>query len=263
MSTITIDDEKCLRCGLCTTICPLRILRIDDEGRLRTTDAYELLCIGCGHCAAVCPEGAISVNGISGEQMPPVMFHPEERQIFEQLVRRRRSVRFYKPDTIPAEELQRLIDVTRWAPTAKNTQDVCWTVIQSPARVHTLSGMVIDWFRESGTMTGIVKAWENGKDVVLRHAPHLVITHSSVDAFMPETDCAIAMTILDLAATASGLGTCWAGFFMRAVEAWAPIVREIELPEDHRVYGALIIGYPAYQFKRVPPRNELNISFLP
>ncbi|MDD2390649.1 MAG: nitroreductase family protein [Desulfobacterales bacterium] len=261
MSTIIIDNEKCRRCGICSQVCPMRVLRMDEAGKIHTVDGYELLCLGCGHCAAVCPEAAISVDGVAGEQMKPAVVDPNERQIFEQLVRRRRSIRAYKPDTVPAGELQRLIDVTRWAPTAKNSQAVCWTVIQSPERVHKLAGMVVDWFREIG-VTGIVKAWEAGKDIILRNAPHLVIAHAPGDAFMPKTDCAIAMTLLDLAAIASGLGTCWAGFFMNAADAWAPIAREIKLPENHRVCGALMIGYPVYHFKRVPPRNDCNITFL-
>jgi len=262
MTTISIDKEKCRGCGICINVCPLRVLTTDTDGKAAVVENYELRCIGCGHCAAVCPEGAVSVDGITCDRMEPAALHPDEGRILEHVVRRRRSIRAYKPDTVPVEKLQRMMDVTRWTPTAKNTQAVCWTVIRSPARVHTLAGMVVDWFRESGTMSGIVKAWESGTDIILRDAPHLVIAHSSTDAFMPETDCAIALTILDLAATASGLGTCWAGFFMMAAVAWAPIAREIDLPENHRVYGALMMGYPVYQFKRVPPRNECNVTWL-
>ncbi len=46
---------------------------------------------------------------------------------FEQLVRSRRAVRNFRPDPVPEETLQRLLEAARWAPSGYNLQ---------PARFH-------------------------------------------------------------------------------------------------------------------------------
>ena len=49
--------------------------------------------------------------------------------------------------------------------------------------------------------------------------------------------CIIALTYLELAAYAMGLGPCWAGYFMRASQSFSPLIRGIDLPKDHQVFG--------------------------
>ena len=39
-----------------------------------------------------------------------------------QLVQKRRSVRKFKPDPIPADYIDKIIEVARWAPSAANSQ---------------------------------------------------------------------------------------------------------------------------------------------
>lgn len=57
--------EKCVACGLCTTVCPSECIRLEgaenDQG-VRYAEVYEinmLRCIFCGYCQEVCPEEAI------------------------------------------------------------------------------------------------------------------------------------------------------------------------------------------------------------
>ena len=53
---ITIDEEKCIGCGLCEKDCPAGKIR-GREGRA----VYRPECIQCGHCVAVCPRNAVSI----------------------------------------------------------------------------------------------------------------------------------------------------------------------------------------------------------
>lgn len=58
-------NEKCVACGLCSTVCPSECIRLEgaeDEYGKRYAKTYEidmLRCIFCGYCEEVCPEEAI------------------------------------------------------------------------------------------------------------------------------------------------------------------------------------------------------------
>lgn len=53
---VFIDDEKCVDCGACVSLCPTDALHLDFEERLEFS--YEK-CIGCLLCLDSCPRYAI------------------------------------------------------------------------------------------------------------------------------------------------------------------------------------------------------------
>lgn len=56
-STITIDEEQCTDCGLCTSVCGVEALTICAPDWKLNFDPD--LCIGCNHCIPVCPSRVI------------------------------------------------------------------------------------------------------------------------------------------------------------------------------------------------------------
>ncbi len=114
-----------------------------------------------------------------------------------------------------------LLDIVRYAPTGMNTQTVSWKVILDEQEVQFLSLAVIEWLRtlegeQVHGIKGMLKAWEKGRDPILRKAPALIIAHGAVDDPMVSASAIIALATLDLAALSFGLGTCWAGFLYQA-----------------------------------------------
>lgn len=58
-----IDNNKCVRCGLCVQICPMDILRMkstEDEKHVEV--AYPEECWHCRACAIDCPQQAITLR---------------------------------------------------------------------------------------------------------------------------------------------------------------------------------------------------------
>ncbi|MGL6130148.1 MAG: 4Fe-4S dicluster domain-containing protein, partial [Fusobacteriaceae bacterium] len=54
-------------CGLCTTGCPVKIVKIDNhkinlKGYNPSTVVEVDKCIGCGNCAIMCPDYVITVE---------------------------------------------------------------------------------------------------------------------------------------------------------------------------------------------------------
>ena len=59
MPKVTLDEEKCINCKTCVSICPMGVY--DDEGD-NVVVGSESDCIACMGCVAACPTTAITVE---------------------------------------------------------------------------------------------------------------------------------------------------------------------------------------------------------
>jgi nitroreductase len=211
---------------------------------------------------AACPTLALSHQRLPNESFLPAqapMAGPDE---VDALIRNRRSIRHYKPKALADEVLEGLMETVRYAPTAINTRHVRWSVVKSPETTRTLAGLVAEWTTKVGYFPQALKIWQEGGDFALRGAPHVAFCTAPADYNWAWTDCAIAVTTLDLAANARGLGTCWAGLFTFAAQQHAPLREALKLAEGVNVFGALMLGEPAEQYLRVPPRLGEIVSWI-
>jgi len=270
MRHINVDQKQCRHDGICTAICPMSIIEMKEGSVPQLVAGLEDLCIACGHCVAVCPHGALSLNEMSVTDCPPVREDLAlDSEQAAQFFRSRRSIRTYQEKAVEREKLAQLIDLAHYAPTATNSQQVQWLVVNSRELLHAMVEMVIDMLRtmidtkhplaEAYRLERSVAAWEAGKDPVLRGAPALIIAHAPKSYALNKVDSTIALTFLDLAAPTVGLGSCWAGFFMMAAAQDHRLQELLALPEGNVCCGALMIGYPKYAYHRLPTRKEAAV----
>jgi NAD-dependent dihydropyrimidine dehydrogenase PreA subunit len=59
MPKITLDQEKCINCKTCISICPMGVYE-DKEDRVEVANESE--CIACMGCVGACPVEAITVE---------------------------------------------------------------------------------------------------------------------------------------------------------------------------------------------------------
>jgi len=268
-----VNEEKCVRDGICVETCPRRLIALENHAAVPVPIEHaEELCINCGHCVAVCPTGAISLSTMKPEECPPIkkewLLSPEQAEHF---LRSRRSIRTYTDKAVDREVLSKLIQFACYAPSGHNSQPVHWRVIYDSDEVQHLAGLVVDWMRDvineqlalsaPPNLDRIVAAWDAGKDRICRNAPHVIVAHSPEDLLVARPACTIALTYLELAAPAFGLGACWAGYFDTAANLWPPLKNALELPDGHASFGAMMIGYPKYKYQRMPLRNQAKISW--
>ncbi len=116
---------------------------------------------------------------------------------YTEVIRKRRSIRGYRPDPVPPEKLDRILEAARIAPSATNAQPIRLIVVSDPAVKEALRAAYDKpWFVAAPlVIAGCVdpsKAWKRA------------------DGFnAAEVDLAIAFDHLTLAAADEGLGTCW------------------------------------------------------
>ncbi|QLA15679.1 nitroreductase family protein [Desulfolutivibrio sulfoxidireducens] len=275
MPLFTVDETLCRRDGLCVAVCPASLVRRDGpEGLPYPLAGKEAHCIRCGHCVAVCPTGALRHSLLPFEDFPPIdrtkALPPEA---LAHHLRTRRSIRNFKPDTVPRETFAAILDSARHAPSGHNHQPVAWTILEGRPAVAELLSHVAAWMREevqartdlSRTLglAGAARAVDKGKDVVTRGAPHVVFAHVPARGITPLTDAVIAATWFEIVAHAHGVGTCFAGYLMFALEHRPELVRLLGIPEGRVVPAALLAGTPAYRYRRMVPRDEARVAFLP
>ncbi|MGC9520903.1 MAG: nitroreductase family protein [Anaerolineae bacterium] len=121
---------------------------------------------------------------------------------FLELVRKRHSVRAYKPDPVEDVKLQQILEAARLAPTAANRQPFRVLVVTTEGREDELRRIYgREWFVKAPLILCIcgveAEAWMRSHDG---------------KSYM-DVDAAIVMDHVVLAATSLGLGTCWIAAF--------------------------------------------------
>jgi nitroreductase/NAD-dependent dihydropyrimidine dehydrogenase PreA subunit len=272
MSLLTVDKDTCTKCGACAAVCPAGIIYFR-EGRFpRLLPGTDEICIRCGHCVAVCPSASLDhARSPLAETVPVDKGLRITHEQMVQLVRARRSVREFQDREVPREELQKLIDVARYAPTGHNNQEVRWHSVAGREKMQELAGLGADWMRWMMTnnpgmeemLAGPLKRQEAGFDEFLRGAPAVVMACVEKENVMAGGDCAIALAYFDLLANTAGLGCCWGGFFNSAAAAFPPMMKAVDVPEGLEPRGSLMVGYPLYTYPRIPFRRPAEISWRP
>ena len=145
-----------------------------------------------------------------------------------EVMRRRRSIRGFKPVPSPPAALERICEAVRLAPTACNLQPFRFLLVQSPEK----KAAVCDCYKRGtwlATAPLIVVALGNRGTAWkrLNGTPAHVI------------DTSIALEHLVLAAEAEGLGSCWICAFDQD-----ELHRTLGVSDDWEVVAMTPVGYP-------------------
>ena len=263
MITMSVDQERCIQCYSCIAECPFDLVNLNKEGFPQLRKAAVKKCIQCGHCMAICPTEAldISISPLADSRKVSRKLIPDP-EIIENFLLSRRSTRTYKKKVVEHGILEDILNISRYAPSAHNCQPVHWLMVETPEETRRLAGMVVEKMTELKIFPGLIRAWNNGDDKVLRGAPHLAIAHADpADSEHPVEDCTLATSYLELAAHSYGIGACWAGFLMQIAHDHPPLTAALNLPAGHKVYTALMLGYPKTSYQRIPQRRALSVRW--
>jgi nitroreductase len=195
-------------------------------------------------------------------------------EVFEAIASRR-SIRKYRSDSVPPEQIEKLLEAARLAPSTSNTQSWKFKVVTDDstreqlaraannqkfvAQAPVLIACCLDFgaFRERGKqvrkliLSGAVKP---SMEMILHY-----VRGGEEDAYKGERvvingtiNVAIASEHMVLEAASLGLGTCW-------VRAFDPNeVQEIlGVPDDVSVLSLLTVGYPD---QSPPPRPRKTLD---
>lgn len=205
-------------------------------------------------------------------------------------IRTRKSIRGYRPDPVPRELLQQVLDVANRSPSASNVQ---------PWEIAVVTGKVLEQIKqrnmellESGAAPGFDTESRDLRGVYRRRKVDLAIqlfalmgiarrdrerraewskkglrffdapaafilyTDGSLDAMRTEFDIGLITQSICLAALNYGLGTC----IVKQATIYPEAVKELAgIPESKRIITAIAIGYPDPDF----PANRVETNREP
>jgi nitroreductase len=76
------------------------------------------------------------------------------------LVKKRRSIRRFKPDPIPDEYIEKIIEVARWAPSGFNLQPWEFVVVKKPELRKKIVEYINEYWRLAKSMEGTRESWQ-------------------------------------------------------------------------------------------------------
>jgi len=271
MIQFRIDKERCIQCGECELDCPAGVISMDDYPVITNEEG----CYRCQHCLAVCPTAAVSILGRDPDASTSLSGNLPDPARLETLIKGRRSVRRYLDKDLAPTLIDQLLNIACHAPTGVNAQDVLFTVVRARAVMQELRDEVLTELTalkeqrklpmgRIGQYLGFaVKAWqENGKDIIFRGAPHLLVTSAPKDAPCPVQDTHIALTTFQLMAQSRGVGTVWDGMFMQVLSLMPALVARLGIPDDHILGYAMVFGEPAVTYHRTVQRGPAKMNVV-
>ncbi len=190
------------------------------------------------------------------------------------IIRGRRSIRRFKPDPVPSEDIERMLDAALWAPSGSNTQPWFFTAVTNRDQITQTAdviGLEIEritrsapgfaetgenlarWgtFFERAPLVFFIAGWRERSSWRTKLAETMPEHPAAAESLSWMVSCAAAIQNLLLAAHALGYGTCWMG---APLVAKIPLEEFLELPEGYELLAVIPTGRPAEEPS--PPRRR-------
>lgn len=164
---------------------------------------------------------------------------------FYELISKRESIRDYDPEKpVLKEVLNRILDAGHLAPSAANRQPWTFVLVSSKEKLEDVRECYHrEWFKQAPHVLVIVgrksESWVRGYDGL-----------NSV-----ETDLAIAMDHIILAAENEGVGACWILAYDHE-----KLAKAIDLKDNEVIFSITPLGYPHDSFEKRGIKNRKPIN---
>ncbi|WP_319370737.1 nitroreductase family protein [uncultured Ilyobacter sp.] len=269
---MTVNEEKCIGCGLCVEDCfPRDIEIIGGKARINN-----VTCFKCGHCIAVCPVNAVKTDEYDMSEVieyDKEKFHVDSDNLMN-FIKFRRSIRQFKNKEVETEKISKIIEAGRFTETAGNIQDVSYIVIRDGLQelrkmtlesLNSIGKKLLSNITPENTMyvkyaklwVGMYKKYlENpdGEDSLFFNAPVVILVVANI-----QVNGVLASSNMEIMANSLGLGALFSGFFVRAATGNEEIRKFLNLKEGKEITTCMIVGCPNIEYKRTVPRKPAEI----
>jgi len=175
----------------------------------------------------------------------------------------RRSIRAYKQEQIKDEELQKILEAGKFAPSAMNQQSWHFTVIQNKEMLHRINEACRAVYEKSENE--VLKQRAKAENFsVFYNAPTYIIISGDEKAIAPINDCSLALGNMFLAAHSLGIGSCWihAVNQLFKTEDSRTLKEALGIPEGYTPLCSGAFGYSEVEWPSPAPRKENVVHII-
>jgi nitroreductase len=158
-----------------------------------------------------------------------------------EIIKSRKSIRAYQDKTLPKNVVKDILEAAKYAPTARNMQELEYRVVTSKSLMDKLSKGIADAVQKEGLP---LKGPPGVRPSFFYGAPLLMIIIAPKDNPWAPTDAALAVQNILLYATSIDLGSCFIGM-AKLIEKDKELCKLINIPDSMTIVAAVICGYPA------------------
>jgi nitroreductase len=158
-----------------------------------------------------------------------------------EIIKARKSIRAYKDKTLPKDIVNSILEAAKYAPTARNLQELEYKVIISKALISKLSDGVAAAMQSEGMP---LKGPPGAKPNFFYSAPLLIIITAPKDNLWASGDAGLAAQNIMLYATSIDLGSVFIGM-AKLIEKDKSLMKTLHIADNINIVAAVICGYPA------------------
>lgn len=168
-------------------------------------------------------------------------------------IKKRKSIRKYKPNKISKKIINQLIESARLAPSSRNSQPWKFKIITERKIINQLYKNKIfkhDFVYNAPLIIVCCGDIKNYPNKIYSEYSNIIIRERVI------TDLAIASQNIILRATELNLGTCYIGIFNEK-----KLKKILKIPQDYILHYVITVGYPAEKGIKNSRKNISEIVF--
>ena len=167
-------------------------------------------------------------------------------------IKTRRSIRKYKPDMIPQEVIDKIIEAGTYAASGRNAQNTIIIQVTDPKIRNQISELNCE-----------IGGWEKDFDPFYG-APAILIVLAKKDWPTHVYDGSLVMGNLMLAAHEFGIGSCWIHRAKEEFETeWGKnLLKSLGINDEYEGIGHCALGYTDGEYPKSPERKADRVFYI-
>ena len=260
-----LDTNKCIKCKKCVSECITGAIVSDENNQPMMVHTER--CIKCQHCFAVCPVGAITFNNKNPENSETPGFNNPEELL--KLIKSRRSTRKFQKINVSKDTLSKLKDMLKYTPTGCNNHKLQFSFIDdievmddfrskvNSKIINILNNQPAKFLiNQTNKFVKYKEAFLEGKDIIFRDCPHMVVVSAPISAPCHREDGIIALSYFELYANSLGLGTLWCGYAQAVLKIFPEFCEYLKIPKNYSPVYCMLFGGKDIEYQRtIQPEN--------